>query len=329
MLHEFERVYVHPSQFPDQVYQDYLESFSLKQINHKFHYDSVKQSQKWLRIHERFSPSRNNPACVNAYESCFQKTASILKDTSSWQLIGLGCGGGKKDNSLVSHLSNTNEKSIYYPVDVSLSLSLIAAQEVRGSYPNLSVQPIVCDLLNSDDLIHLINNQGAAERTLITFFGMLPNFPPDQIMPILNNFLQQGDLLLISANLAPGDNYLQGIQKIFEQYDNELTKDWLMTILIDAGINQEDGKIKSYIENDLKNQDLKRIGIHFELENDLNLELEDQLIQWKNGDKVQLFFSYRYNTPMIQKTLNQYSIDILDYWEDANQEEGIYLCQKQ
>ena len=43
----FEQVFVHPSQFLDQVYQDYLVSFSGKKINHKFHYDSVKQSQKW------------------------------------------------------------------------------------------------------------------------------------------------------------------------------------------------------------------------------------------------------------------------------------------
>ena len=48
----FEQVFVHPSQFPDQVYQDYLASFSGKKINHKFHYDSVKQSQKWLKIHK-------------------------------------------------------------------------------------------------------------------------------------------------------------------------------------------------------------------------------------------------------------------------------------
>ncbi|NER31985.1 MAG: L-histidine N(alpha)-methyltransferase [Symploca sp. SIO1C4] len=329
MIHKFERVYVHPSQSPEQVYRDYLASFSLRQINHKFHYDSVKQSQKWLRIHERFSPSRNNPDCINAYKNCFQKAASILDNTSSWQLIGLGCGGGTKDNTLVSYLSNTEKKSIYYPVDVSLSLALIAAQKVRASYPNLSVQPIVCDLLHADDLIHLINKEGEADRTVITFFGMLPNFPPDQIMPILGNFLQKGDLLLLSANLAPGDDYLKGIHKIFDQYDNELTKDWLMTILIDAGVNQENGQIISYIENDQKTQDLKRIGVYFELRNDLNLELEDQLIQWAHGNKVQLFFSYRYNTTMIQKILNQYSINILDYWEAANQEEGIYLCQKQ
>lgn len=56
----FEQVFVHSSQFPDQVYQDYLVGFSVQQINHKFHYDSVKQSQKWLKIHQKYSPSRNN-----------------------------------------------------------------------------------------------------------------------------------------------------------------------------------------------------------------------------------------------------------------------------
>ncbi|MBP5973160.1 L-histidine N(alpha)-methyltransferase [Brasilonema sp. CT11] len=324
----FEQVYVHPSQFPDKVYQDYLAGFSLKQINHKFHYDSVKQSQKWLRIHEHYSPSRNSDDCVDAYEKCFQKTADILEYSFSLQLIGLGCGGGTKDNLLVSYLWSPQRQLVYYPVDVSLSLSLIAAQKVRASYPKISVQPIVCDLLNSDDLILHLNHREEGEKKIITFFGMIPNFYPDEILPVLNNFLQKGDILLLSANLSPGNDYVQGIQKVLPQYDNELTKDWLITVLMDAGINQEDGTIKFSIEDDKSNQDLKRINADFEVENDVSLKLDDQLIQWKNGDKVQLFFSYRYTTPKLQAVLNSYDIKILDYWEAANQEEGIYLCQK-
>jgi L-histidine Nalpha-methyltransferase len=327
MSESFEKVYVHPSQFPNQVYQDYLACFALGKINHKFHYDSVKQSQKWLKIHEYFSPARTSDDCINAYAKCFEKTAKIVDNFSNLQLIGLGCGGGEKDKLLISYLFNTDKKIIYYPVDVSLSLSLISAQKIRGSYPQVAVQPIVCDLLHSDDLIdHL--HQGEGERKIITFFGMIPNFYPDEILPILSNFLQEGDILLMSANLSPGDDYLEGINKVMSQYDNELTQDWLMTVLVDAGINPESGTMKFTIKDDPKNPDLKRINAGFKVENDVSLKLDDQVIQWQTGDEVQLFFSYRYTTRKIQEFLQKYDIKVMDYWEGANQEEGIYFCQK-
>ena len=323
----FEKVYVHPSQFPHQVYQDYLDGFALGKIHHKFHYDSVKQSQKWLRLHEAFAPAITSDDCINAYAKCFQKTAEVVENFDNLQLIGLGCGGGEKEQYLISHIFNKDKKIIYYPVDVSLSLSLISAHKIRASYPEVAVEPIVCDLLHSDDLIRNIN-QSERERKILTFFGMIPNFHPDEIMPILSNFLQEGDILLMGANLSPGNDYLEGIKKIMPQYDNELTKDWLMTVLLDAGINQEDGTIKFTIKDDPINPDFKRINACFEVEKDVSLKLDDQLIEWQTGEQVQLFFSYRYTTPKIKELLQNYDIKVMDYWEGANQEEGIYFCQK-
>ncbi len=325
----FEQVFVHPSQFPDQVYQDYLVSFSGKQINHKFHYDSVKQSQKWLKIHQEYSPSRTNLDCVDAYEKCFQKTAETLDKFSSLQLIGLGSGGGTKDSLLLSYLSNQQKRElIYYPLDVSLSLAIISAQKARSSLTELSVQPIVCDLLHADDLMLQIQKSDEQERRIITFFGMIPNFYPQQIFPILNNFLTEGDLLLLSANLAPGSDYVQGIEKILPQYNNDLTKDWLITVLEDIGVNRENGNIKFGIKDDEENPNLKRVNADFELNNDVNFKLDEQLIEWKSGEKIGLFFSYRYTTAKLQEILSSYGINILNYWEAANQEEGVYLCQK-
>ena len=332
MLDRFEKVYVHPSQFPEVVFQDYLTSFSSKKINHKFHYDSVKQSQKWLKIHENYSPARQDENCIDAYAKCFQKTAEILDNDSSnlnlnsnLNLIGLGCGGGEKDKLLVSHLFNPQRTLTYYPVDVSLSLAIISAQKIAGAFTNLQIQPIVCDLLQSDNLISLLDNQD--KRNIITFFGMIPNFAPEEILPILSNFLNEGDLLLFSANLAPGSDNLKGVQKVFPQYNNELTKEWLITVLLDAGVERKDGDIQFTIEDD-ENSQLKRITAYFELQNDVSFTLENQLIEWKNKDKVRLFFSYRYTSPMIQEVLKNYGINVLAYWEADNQEEGIYLCQK-
>lgn len=327
MTQKFEKVYVHSSQFPEQVYRDYLACFSSKEINHKFHYDSVKQSQKWLRLHKEYSPSRNNEDCIYAYTDCFQKAMELLGDSRKLQLIGLGSGGGTKDNLFVSHLHHLH--LTYYPVDVSLSLSLISAQKVSMSFPDVSIQPIVCDLLHAGDLMYHIDQEQRPGTRILTFFGMIPNFYPGQILPILSNFIKHQDLLLFSANLAPGNDYSKGIQTILPQYNNDLTKDWLITVLTDVGVNPDDGIIKFEIEPDQEYPDVHRITAYFELKRDVSFKLDRNLIQWQVGERVCLFFSYRYTTPMIQKVLKNYQIDVLASVEAANQEEGVYLCRKQ
>ena len=72
------RVAIHASQFPENVRRDLLESLRTRRVNHKFHYDSVKQTQQWLALHQAFSPSRTD--------------AGLRRDVRS-QLRG-GCGAG-------------------------------------------------------------------------------------------------------------------------------------------------------------------------------------------------------------------------------------------
>lgn len=327
-LKNFQQVYVHPSQFPQKVYQDYIHSFISKEINHKFHYDSVKQSQKWLKIHESYSPARNTDDGMGCYQRCFQYTKDRIATNLDVDLIGLGCGGGEKDKSLLMELTGSYRNLIYYPVDVSLHLSLISAQKIKEHSSEVEVMPIVCDLLFADDLVSGIQSEQGERSKIITFFGMIPNFLPHQILPILAKFIDHEDMLLMSANLSPGEDYLAGIDQVLSQYDNDLTRDWLMTILLDIGISQNDGEIRFSIKDDLIDPGLKRINAIFEVYREIRLKIDDQPVLWQPGDQVQLFFSYRYTSPKLETVLRQYQLNLVEYWEGADQEEGVYLITK-
>ena len=65
-------VTIHASQFPENVRRDLLASLRTRRVNHKFHYDSVKQTQKWLALHQVYSPTRNDADCPAIYEQGFQ-----------------------------------------------------------------------------------------------------------------------------------------------------------------------------------------------------------------------------------------------------------------
>src|SRR6266516_4342399 len=72
-------VAIHPSQFPDRVRRDLLESLRIRQVNHKFHYDSIKQTLKWLALHAAYSPSRIDPDCAAIYDRGFEAARSRLQ----------------------------------------------------------------------------------------------------------------------------------------------------------------------------------------------------------------------------------------------------------
>ena len=96
-------VAVHATQFPENIRRDLLESLRTRRVNHKFHYDSVRQTQQWLALHQTYSPSRNDADCAATYDRALSGAAKKIPGRRV-HLIGLGCGGGQKDTRLLASL---------------------------------------------------------------------------------------------------------------------------------------------------------------------------------------------------------------------------------
>jgi L-histidine N-alpha-methyltransferase len=109
-------------------------------------------------------------------------------------------------------------KEIFYtPCDVSSAMVLVARQTALAVLPEKNCFPFVCDLATADDLQKSLVTR---YPSLVTFFGMIPNFEPQDILPKLASLIRPKDFLLFSANLAPGKNYAAGVKKVLPQYDN-------------------------------------------------------------------------------------------------------------
>src|SRR5256885_6576287 len=115
------KVAIHSSQFPEQVQKDLAESLRTRQVNHKFHYDSIKQTQKWLALHQAYSPSRTDADCAATYDRSFEAVAGRIA-SKRVHLVGLGCGGGQKDTRLLKLLRDSGKQAFYTPVDVSTAM---------------------------------------------------------------------------------------------------------------------------------------------------------------------------------------------------------------
>jgi hypothetical protein len=160
---------------------------------------------------------------------------------------------------------------------------------------------------------------------LITFFGMIPNFEPQNILPRLAALVRPADYLLFSANLAPGADYAAGVQSILPLYDNALTRDWLMTFLLDLGVEANDGALRFAIEDDPAGSGLKRVTVCFRFARRREIRVDEQQFQFPAGESIRLFFSWRHTPMLVRKLLGQQGLEVLDQWITKSGEEGVFL----
>jgi uncharacterized SAM-dependent methyltransferase len=317
---------IHESQFPENVRRDLIASLRSRKVNHKFHYDSVKQTQKWLALHQIYSPTRNDENCRAIYENSFEAAAEKIR-SKSLHVIGLGCGGGQKDTRLLKLLKARGNKIFYTPCDVSSAMVLVARQTALAVLQGKNCFPTVCDLATADDLPAVFDSRSTIHDSRIaTFFGMIPNFEPQDILPKLASLIRPNDFLLFSANLAPGKNYAAGVEKVLPQYDNPPTRGWLMTFLLDLGVKKNDGQLKFTIETG--GSGLKRIVERFHFTRARRIEIEDQKFDFAPGESIRLFFSYRYTPERVRRQLGRNRLEVLGQWITQSEEEGVFLCRR-
>ncbi|MGC3960123.1 MAG: L-histidine N(alpha)-methyltransferase [Verrucomicrobiota bacterium] len=320
-------VAIHESQAPENVRRDLLTSLRTRRVNHKFHYDSVKQTNQWLALHQTYAPSRNDADCAATYDRAFRAATDQIK-ARSVHLIGLGCGGGQKDTRLLRRLRAQGKTLGYTPADVSVAMTLVARRAALKIVPAERCFPFVCDLATASDLSDtLVKQVPARAARLFTFFGMIPNFEPQDILPKLAKLVRRRDALLFSANLAPGAVYAAGVARILPQYDNRLTRDWLLTFLLDLGVTHGDGELRFGVERGAGA--LRRIMARFEFKRCCTIAVEGESFTFQRGDSVRLFFSYRYTPELVRKHLARQGLCVCEQWLTRSGEEGVFLCRRQ
>jgi len=320
-------VLIHASQFPENVRRDLLQSLRTRRVNHKFLYDGVRQTQKWLALHQAYSPTRRDTDCRAVYNRAFKAAAAQIK-AKSVHVIGLGCGGGQKDTRLLKMLNQAGRKIYYTPCDVSPAMVLTARRTALAVVPEQNCFPFVCDLATAKDLPDTLSARPSTlAPRLLTFFGMIPNFEPQIILPKLVSLVRPKDFLLFSANLAPGADYAAGLKKILPQYDNPLTRDWLLSFLDGLGIGRNDGKLCFKIENVPANG-LRRVAADFHFRRRCRMVAEGETFEYRAGESIRLFFSYRYTPERVRTILRRHGLEICGQWIARSEEEGVFLCRK-
>ena len=300
-------VWIHSSQSLEAIRCAREASLSTGQIDHTFHYASPRQSELWLAVHRAHSPAKTDSQVEKIYRDLFAEIAPHWKNQPV-HVVALGCGGSHKDTLLLEALEAVGAHVRFTPVDVSPALALLSAQAGR-EFCDEPIRPLVADLLHFPALPDAIASYDGGESRLFTFFGLIPNFEPEAILPQLRGWIRPQDQLLLSANLAPAldespGEYRAAMEIVKPQYDNAETRAWLSRVLMDWGLET---RADSYT---------------------LSIEEHGGLLRFvASVTDLRLFFSYRYTPERLRATLAARGLKLGVGQISASREEGVWTAK--
>ncbi len=301
---------IHPDLNEQTLKQERILCLEQGKADPKFHYETQKQSELWLKVHEQFAPPTD---VSNLYEDGGQFLSGLI-NPEGLTLVALGCGGGEKDISILRKLPLQIN---FIPTDVSIPLVQAVAQ--RAEEEGLCVgSPLAFDLFSTKNIRNFIEPH-LSKKNIFTLFGLIPNFHPQEILPTIHSLLQPEDYLLLSANLAP-----RGIDEILPQYNNQPTKDWLIEFLRRFG--EPRGKITI---STARAEQLDFISARFIFSDTSILATGGKEFVFEPGEQIDLFTSYRYTEDSIKRTLSGHHIKVTRKFISQNGEEGLFICRAQ
>ena len=71
---------------------------------------------------------------------------------------------------------------------------------------------------------------------------------------------------------------------------------------------------------------MKRIVAGFHFTRARRIEVYGEQFDFRAGETIRLFFSYRYMPEHVRKVLAHYGLEVRDQWIAKSEEEGVFLC---
>ncbi len=145
-------------------------------------YLTTRQAGLWRAVALAHSPIQRDPAFGRIYDEAFARMAG-----QGGELVGVGAGTGEKEARLARQLAAGGRAVRFAGIDASEDLVREAAERL-AAFGVTHRRSLVCDLAEITAWRGWLEEHGSPEPRLITFFGLVPNFAPSELGPILRGF---------------------------------------------------------------------------------------------------------------------------------------------
>lgn len=325
-------VWVHESLRAEALGRLRRQSVVSGRVDHMLHYVSTRQAQLWMEVHRKHAPLFEDAAFGRIFQDCARELGGELVGRAV-HVLGLGAGGGAKEAIVLGQLKAAGCELRYTPVDASMELAIGSAEAAFAGEPGLvepeRVQPVVADLRALQAVVDALDAEEPGTVRVYTAFGLAPNFEPEEFLGLIRAVLRPGDVLLLSANLAPVACGEEGepeavrvaCERILPQYANAETGEWLRQVLVDWGAGEWAGPVEFGLG---AVGGVPAVRARCRWERGGELVVEGVPLRVDAGGVVELFFSLRYTPGILAAVLGKHGMELGRGYLTPNGEEGVW-----
>ena len=275
-------------------------------------YSHPSLARLWKKVHLTCSPFYQRPAVRRLYT----QPATVLRARlrhAPYHLFALGCAEGLKESLLLRKLP---KPSLLLTADTCLSMAKFAARKLPARAKVARQINLTSTRSLSRPFLSTIpqpKSKIPSPARLITLFGVLPNLDPLPLLRCLAKNMAPNDLLLFSANLAPGKDGRRGALRVVPQYDNPVTHKWLQGVAFRTRPRLSPGSIRFGVYPDTTQSSLSRIEA-----------------RWVVGNKAThtLFSSRRPTLSQVESWIQNSGLTRIHQWIEPKGEEGVWLTTR-
>ena len=244
----------------------------------------------------------------------------------NFRIVELGSGASIKTRILLDLFTNLQEKTEYFPIDISEILTE-SSEELLKIYDNLHITGIVdsyeggLQFLNSyDDKKNLILFLGSS-------FGNFSSDDGNEFLKKINVTMKSGDLFLIGLDLVKSKNVLESA---YNDSQN-ITADFNLNVL--SRINDEldaDFDLNNFSHYAVYNEKKQRIEMYLKslVNQSIVISKSNFVLKLKKDELVHTEHSHKYTKPQILNMLENAGFDIKQIWSDENDYFSLTLAAK-
>ncbi len=228
-------------------------------------------------------------------------------------LVEYGSGSSVKTRVLLDNLSNM---AAYVPVDISGDYLLNVAADLRTSYPEINVLPVVADFTQPFDL----PDRSSSESRIITYFpgSTIGNFTRDDARRILKQMTAvagPGGGVLIGVDLLKGRQTLRAAYNDSAGVTAQFNLNMLRRFNCEIGT---DFQLNRFRHEAIFNEEESRIEMHLYSLDGQSVCVDDQLFRFEPGESILTEYSHKYAPDSFARLAGEAGLKTRQVWTDAN-----------
>ena len=238
-------------------------------------------------------------------------------------LVELGSGSSIKTRLLLDRLE---EPVGYMPLDISRPHLLEAARGLSRDYPWLNIRPVCADYTEP---LALPIEEIAAERKVLFFPGStIGNFRPSEACTFLRQvgcWCEAGDAMILGVDLVKDHRVLERAYNDSKGVTAAFNLNLLHRANEELGANFE---VENFRHEAIFNPLHNRIEMHLVSEREQRVEIAQEEILFREGERVVTEYSYKYRIPTLREMVRASGWQLSQSWLDEKRWFSVHYLEK-